>query len=340
MKRIILLLLISISASAHNKTLNIYIWSDYVPDKVINQFEQTTGITVNVSNFDSNETMYAKLKTAPNAGYDLILPSSYYVARMRKEDMLHFIDKDQLPNFKYLNPLLLNKSFDPDNNFSIPYLWGSTGIVVNKKYHQIKNIKNWSDLWQTKYKNQLLMLNDMRETFGISLITLGYSINDQDPVHIKQAYLRLEELMPNIRLFNSDAEQNIYIDEDITLGMGWSGDIFLASQENHNLKFIYPKNGFSIWIDCWAIAKNAPHIANAYKFLNFLMQPKIAAEISAQQGYSTPNLAAIKFLPKKIKQNKIINPNPNILKRGQFQNGVGAARIIYAKYWQLLKLGG
>ena len=224
---LLLLLFVSLGATA-SKIVNLYTWAGYIPDSVIQQFEHKTGIKVNMSEYNSNESLYAKLKASPNAGYDVIIPSSYYVDRMRQERMLHEIDKSKLPNIKYLNPKLLHKTFDPQNNYSLPYIWGTTGIAVNKNYFNPKNIQRWSDLWQPQYKNKLLMLNDVREVFAMALITLGYSINDTNPKHIQQAYLQLKKLMPNIRVFNSDAEQNIYVDADITVGMGWNGDIHMT----------------------------------------------------------------------------------------------------------------
>lgn len=339
-KILLTFLLFSSSIFATSNVLNLYMWSNYIPNKVIQQFETETHIKVNIAEYDSNETLFAKLKTAQNAGYDIVIPSSYYIAKMRNNNMLHKLDHTKLPNLKYLNPDLLNKPFDPHNQYSIPYTWGTTGIVVNKKYLNPKDIQNWSDLWNPKYKNQLLILDDVREGFAIALLTLGYSINDTNPQHIKRAYLKLKQLMPNIKLFNADAEQTVYIDEDVRVGMGWSGDIYLSQQENPNLLYIYPKDGFAIWIDCLAIAKNAPNIENAYKFINFIMRPEIAKEITMLQGFATPNLKAIKLLPKAIQNSKVINPDTAILKHGQFQNDIGQANQLYTKYWNLLKIGG
>ncbi|MCK4869812.1 MAG: spermidine/putrescine ABC transporter substrate-binding protein [Gammaproteobacteria bacterium] len=339
--RIVLIFtLVITSASYATNVVNIYTWANYIPQSIITKFEQQTGITVNLSEYDSNETLYAKLKTSPDAGYDVIIPSSYYVERMRKQGMLHKLNTKRLRNYKHLNPLLLNKTFDPGNKYSVPYFWGSTGIVINKKYFNPKTINKWSDLWQAKYKNQLLILDDMREAFAIAFIKLGYSINDTNPTHIKQAYLLLKKLMPNIKLFNSDAENNIYIDEDATIGMGWSGDIYSARPENKDLTFIYPKDGFSVWIDCMAITKYAPHLANAYKFINFIMQPKIAAQLSLITGYAPPNIAALKLLPKKMCTDPLVNPSKKTLLRGYFQEDIGKATGLYTKYWELLKIGG
>jgi len=329
---------ISTSVYAEKNVLNIYAWSGYIPDTVIKQFTKETGIQVNLSEYDSNETMYAKLK-ASSAGYDIIIPSSYFIERMTKQNMLQKLDKNELPNFKNLNPVLLHKPYDSENNFSIPYLWGTTGIVVNSKYFKEGEITKWQDFWNPKFKNQLMMLSDIRDVFGMTLLTLGYSPNDTKPEHIKEAYLKLKELLPNIKIFNSDAEQTIYIDEDAIIGMGYNGDIHLTQQENPDVKFIYPKEGFTIWIDCLAVIKNAPHLQNSYKFINFILRPDVGKEISEEIGYATPNLAAIKLLPKEEQNDKTINPDAETLKHGELQVDVGQALPMLSKYWEKLKIG-
>ncbi len=332
--------LITGSVLANQNVLNVYNWSEYMPDIVLKQFEQQTGIHVNYLTYDSDETLYAKLKADPNLGFDVVFPSAHYVKRMVDEHMLRPLDPSQLPNAKYINPLLMNRSFDPHNEYSMPYTWGTTGIVVNKRYHNPKEFNRWSDFWNPKYKNQLLMLDDMREVFGLALFDLGYSFNDRNPEHIKQAYEKLRQLLPNIKLFNSDAEINIYIDEDATIGIGYNGDVHLAQEENPNIVFIYPQGHFPLWIDCGAVPINAPHFNNAMKFLNFIMEPKIAKEIAIYTGYTSPNLAAVKMMPHSWQENKVLNPSKQLLKRAEVESDVGPALKIYEKYWQLLKLGG
>ena len=324
---------------AAKNVVNIYAWSGYVPDKVIQQFTKETGIQVNLSEYDSNETMYAKLK-ASSAGYDIIIPSSYFVERMHKQDMLQKLDKTKLPNFNNLNSALLHKPYDLENDYSIPYLWGTTGIVINSNYFKDNEITSWNDLWDPKFKDQLMMLSDIREVFGMALLTLGYHADDTNPEHIKQAYFKLKQLLPNIKIFNSDAEQTIYIDEDAVIGMGYNGDIHLTQLENPDIKFIYPKEGFTIWIDCLVIVKNAPHLQNAYKFMNFILRPDIAKEISEEIGYSTPNKAATKLMSKEEQNNPVINPDAKTLMRGELQTDAGAEALpLLSKYWEKLKIG-
>lgn len=324
---------------AQENTLNIYAWTGYIPRSILQQFTAETGIKIHLAEYDSNETMFAKLKASPLAGYDIVIPSSYFVERMIKQNMLHEIDLSKLKNFHNLNTAFLYKDFDPKNNYSIPYLWGCTGIVVNSKYFDIKSIQGWQNVWHPRFKDQLMLLNDMREVFGMAMLTLGYSVNDTNPEHIKQAYVKLKELLPNIKIFNSDAEQTIYIDEDAIIGMGYNGDINLTQQENLDVQFIYPKEGFVLWIDSIAITKNAQHIENAHKFIDFLLRPDIAKTIALEIGYSVPNAEAINLMSKDMQNNPVINPSKEILKRGYLQNDLGDAIPVYDKYWELLKIG-
>lgn len=328
------------SSYAEENIVNIYNWSSYISSEVLKEFTQETGIKVNYTTYDSNETLYAKLKANPHTGYDVIVPSTYYVDRMRKQGMLQALDKSRLPNFKNLNPELLNKSYDPGNHYSIPYFWTLTGIVVNTKRHQPNQFEYWADFWNPRYRNQLLLLDDVHEVFSMALLVLDYSPNDTNPEHIRLAYLKLKQLMPNIRLFNNDGLRSLFIDEDVTVGMGWNGDIYQAAQENPALHFIYPKEGFVVSIDSMAIPIGASHVNNAYIFINFILRPDIAKKMSLSTGYATPNIAAYKLMPKSSLTNLMVYPGKKVLQRSVVQVDVGAAESIYQHYWELLKIGG
>jgi spermidine/putrescine transport system substrate-binding protein len=327
-------------AYAEENVVNIYNWSSYISSEVLKEFTQETGIKVNYTTYDSNETLYAKLKANPHTGYDVIVPSTYFVDRMRQQGMLQALDKSRLPNFKNLNPVLLNKPYDPGNHYSIPYFWTSTGIVVNSKIHPVQPLQAWADFWNPAYRKQLLLLDDVHEVFSMALMVLGYSPNDTDSEHIRLAYLKLKQLMPNVRLFNNDGVKSLFIDEDLSVGMAWNGDIYQAAQENPALRFIYPKEGFVISIDSMAIPIGASHVNNAYTFINFILRPDIAKKMSLATGYPTPNLAAYKLMPKAILNNTMIYPDKKTLQRSVVQIDVGAAESIYQHYWELLKIGG
>ncbi|EKD72585.1 MAG: hypothetical protein ACD_45C00633G0012 [uncultured bacterium] len=327
-------------SAAQANVVNVYTWSQEIPSSIITQFEKETGIRINYTSFDSNEIMYAKLRAAKHSAYDVITPSSYYIDRMRHQNKLEKLDKNKLPEFKNLDPEFLNLPYDPHSMYSAPFIWGITGIFINKNYFTNNEVTRWSDLLKKKYANQLMMLDDPREAFSMALLMLGYSINDTNPLHIKQAYLKLRELMPNIRLFNTDAVTSILIDEDATIGIAWNGDLFKASLENSNLLFVYPKDGFEIWVDNLAILKDAPHKENAYKFLNFMLRPDIAKTISMNVNYATANLAAKNLMPSGVKNNPALYPSYNVLRHGEFEVDIGDTTFaLYEKYWEQLKMG-
>ncbi len=344
MKKIFLSLLLgltSFSTYAQNNVVNVYAWTGEIPDTLVKQFEKESGIKVNFSTYENNEIMYTKIKASKNAGYDVVMPSSYFVDRMRKQNMLLKLDKSKLSNWANLNPEFLNPSYDPGTQYSTPYIWGVTGIFVNKKFVNPNSVTSWSNLWQPRFNNQLMLLDDSREIFSMGLLTLGYPANDTNPTHIQNTFLKLKAILPNVKVFSSETVVSIIIDEDATIGMAWNGDVYKASKENPNVSFIYPKDGFVIWVDNFSIPVNAPHKDAAYAFINFMTRADIAKNAALVTNFPTANLAAQKLLPQSIQQNPSIYPPKSVLKRGQFQTDLGDETLsIYEKYWEQLKISG
>lgn len=332
------LLTASTVASAEGQ-LYIYNWTEYMPDEVLTRFTKETGIKVVYSTFDSNEAMYAKLKLTGEKGYDIAVPSTYYVNKMRKENLLQKIDKSKLPNFKNLDPKLLNGSYDPGNEYSVPYLWGTTGLAVNAAEIDPSKVTNWSDLWKPEYKDQILLTNDVREVFHLGLATQGYSGNTTDENEIKAAYDKLRSLIPNVRLFDSESPKQAFLSGEVNIGMIWNGEAFMANQENPDIKYIYPKDGVIIWADSLVIPANARSPELAHKFIDFLLRPEIAKIITEEVGYSSPNLEAVKLLDEEVRNNRIAYPTVDDLKNAEFQNDIGSAITVYEQYWEKLKVG-
>lgn len=326
-------------AANDDKVVYFYNWSEYVPPGLLNQFTKETGIKVIYSTYESNESMYTKLKTYAEGAYDLVVPSTYFVSKMSKEGMLQKIDKSQLSQFKNLDPNLLHKSFDPKNDYSIPYIWGATGIGINSEVIDPKTITSWADLWKPEYKNGLLLTDDAREVFQMALLKLGYSGNTTDPALIKAAYEELKKLMPNVMAFNSDNPANPFMQGEVDLGMLWNGSAYVVSQSGAPIQFIWPKEGGIFWMDSLAIPANAKNVAGALKLINFLLRPDIAAKVAQQIGYPTPNLAAKQLLPSTLVADKTLYPDEETLKKGEWQNDVGNANILYESYFQRLKAG-
>ena len=340
MKRILtalaLVLLLATSAFAGKGDLFLYIWSEYIPDQVLQDFTKETGIEVHLSTYDSNEAMYAKIKLAGD-GYDLIVPSSDYVALMAQQNLLLPLDKSLLPNFANLAPRFLNQPFDKGNTYSLPYMWGSTSIAVNTDLLGDVKVESIADLWNPALKDKLLLPNDPREVFGLALRTLGYPGNETDPEHLAQAYDKLKSLIPMVRVFDSDSPKQAMLSGEVAVGVIWSGEAFVACAENPAIKWIYPPEGVSLWMDSLCIPKGAKNIKEAHAFLDYLMRPEVAALISQEMGYSTPNAKAMAVLPADVRDNPIVYPPDDVMQRGEFQNYLGDAMKIYDDYWIKLK---
>lgn len=346
--------LMSISLSACNKsentasgtgnssaeTLNLYNWSEYLPQEVIDGFENETGIKINYTTFDSNEAMYAKLKLLDDSSqYDLAVPSTYYVEKMAKEGLLQEIDKSKLSNFNNLDASFVNTKVDPNNKYSIPYLWGSTGLAINGDMVDANSVNSWNDLWRPEFIGKVMLTNDMREVFGMALSTLGYSGNSTNPDEIKAAYDKLTTLMPSVKTFNSDAARMPYIEGETTVGMIWNGEAVMANDDGMpGLVYKYPQEGAILWMDNFVIPKNAQHVEAAHKFIDYILRPEVSKIISEEIGYATPNKAAREQMADEVKNNPAIYPDEATLARSEFQEDVGDSAIqIYQQYWDKLK---
>lgn len=358
MKIIVVLMLFVLSAVAGGKELYIYNWSEYMPKSVLDDFTKETGIEIHYETYDSNEEMYKKVTTKGAKAYDILVPSTYFVNKMIDEGLLQKIDKSKLSRYKNLDTKLLSRPFDPKNDYSIPYLWGSTGISYNPALVNEK-ITSWSDLWKKEYKNSVLLNDDMREVFGVALKVLGYSANSTDPKEIEVAYNKLLELKPNIKMFYSGSQTQIYLNEHVKLGMSFNGEGFMAQEKNtenkltkmimdpdaiigtkdeqKEIRYIYPKEGALVWMDSLVIPKGAKNVENAHLFIDYILHAQVAKLISRDIGYASPNIKAIELLDKAIQTNRTIYPTQKELINSEFQIDVGEALTIYEKYWKMLK---
>lgn len=319
------------------ETVTIFNWSDYIPEDVLEDFTRETGIKVNYLTYKNNEVMYTKLKLLKGRGYDVLVPSTYMVERLRKEGLLQPIDKTLLNNFKQLDPGLLNKPYDPGNDVSVPYLWGSIGLGVNTANPDAAAVNAWADLWHKKWHDRLLLLDDMRGVFHMALRLGGHSTNSTRPEEIKQAYERLQKLMPNVRLLATEQTEQALIDGKVDLGTVWSGDVVLAQGKKNSIRYVYPKEGASFWMDSFVIPARAGNPENAHKFIDYMLRPEIAARCVKELGYATPNLAAKAMLDSATRNNPAIFPPAEIVDRAEFQRDIGDALALYTKYWGKLK---
>jgi len=324
---------------AADSEVYVFNWSEYMPDSVISDFQKETGIKVIYSTFESNEAMFAKIRLVGGKEYDLVFPTTYYVHRMRRENLLQPLDKSLIPNIKHLDPRLMDKPYDPGNEYSLPYLWGSTGIGCNSAVIPPETVKSWKDLWNPAYKGRVLLSNDLRDVFGMGLKVLGYSVNDTDPAHIEAAYGKLLALMSSVRAFASDSPKLPFLNREVNIGMIWNGEIYLAVQEDPKLRYIYPEEGVMLWADSMVIPKGARNPGAAHKLIDYVLRPEVAKVISEEVGYASPNLAAVGLMNPEVKNNPVVYPDAETVQKGEFQVDVGEAILVYQKYWEKLKTG-
>ncbi len=334
----VMMLGVSNYASAANNEVYLYTWTEYVPEGLLDEFTKQTGIKVIVSSLESNETMYAKLKTlGKDGGYDVIAPTSYFVSKMAREGMLKELDHSKLPVIKELDPNMLDRPYDKGNKYSLPQLFGATGIAYNTTNQDPSHFQSWGDLWNAEFKGKVQMLDDPRELFNIALLKIGKDPNTQDPAVLKEAYEELLKLRPNILSFNSDNPASTFISGETDIGLLWNGSIRIAKNEGATVEMIYPKEGTMLWIDNLAIPSNAKNTENAYKLINYLLSADVSEKLTLNIGYPTSNLEALKRLPKELTDDHATFLTQEVIDRSQWQVDVDNAIDLYEGYYQKLK---
>lgn len=326
-------------ASRSGQKVVIYNWTEYIPDNVLRQFTKETGIQVEYATYESNEAMYSKLKLLGGKGYDIAVPSTFYVEKMRKEGLIQPIDKSLLSNYGNLDASLLNAPYDPDNTYSVPYLWGSTAIAVNGADIDASAITRWADLWKPEYAGKLMIMDDVRDNFYIGLKLAGFENNSTDEDEIRAAYEKLKTLWPSIKMINSDSPKSPFIRGEVSIGAIWNGEAYMAQEELPELTYIYPEEGYVLWVDSFVIPKGAENVENAHKFIDFMLRAESAKAAIEELGYAAPNKAAMSLLDDELRNNKTVFPDEEDVARGSYHQDLGDAILVYEKYWQRLKAG-
>lgn len=294
----------------NGEKLVVYNWGEYIDPEVLTMFEEETGIDIVYEEFETNEILYPKISSGAIA-YDVICPSDYMIQRMIEKDLLSEINFDNIPNLKNIGKQYLEQSrqFDPENKYSVPYCWGTVGILYNKMMVD-EPVDSWSILWDPKYKDNILMQDSVRDAFGVTLKYLGYSLNSIDLDELTEAKNLLIEQKPLVQAYVIDQVRDKMIGNEAALGVIYSGEAIYTQKENPNLEYVIPKEGSNIWIDSWVIPKNAEHKENAEKFINFLCRPDIALMNFEYITYSTPNEAARELIEdESIRNSEIAFPD-------------------------------
>ena len=294
----------------NGEKLVVYNWGEYIDPEVLTMFEEETGIDIVYEEFETNEILYPKISSGAIA-YDVICPSDYMIQRMIENDLLSEINFDNIPNLKNIGKQYLERSrqFDPENKYSVPYCWGTVGILYNKMMVD-EPVDSWAILWDPKYKDNILMQDSVRDAVGVTLKYLGYSLNSIDLDELTEAKNLLIEQKPLVQAYVIDQVRDKMIGNEAALGVIYSGEAIYTQKENPNLEYVIPKEGSNIWIDSWVIPKNAEHKENAEKFINFLCRPDIALMNFEYITYSTPNEAARELIEdESIRNSEIAFPD-------------------------------
>ena len=320
------------------KVVNLYTWANYVPDDVIKNFEKQTGIKVNFSNFSTNEEMLAKLQANKGSEYDVIICADYIIQLMSTQStvLMKPINKDNIPNYKNVDPAYLNQYYDKGNKYSIPYTLGAEMIVYNPDKVKIP-VKGLKDLWDPSLKNSEVLLDDPRSVIGMALTKLGYDVNTTDQAQLDQAKEELKKLKPNVKVFDADTPHNSLINGDTSIGVMWGSQASAALKGNPNLKIVYPEEGMQVEEDNFIIPVNAPHPENAEKFINFMLDGKNADQANEETEYISTNTATKQYSSQEYLNNKAVFVPSSEFKNARQIKDVGSATKQYDLIWSEFK---
>jgi spermidine/putrescine transport system substrate-binding protein/spermidine/putrescine transport system permease protein len=333
-----LLFVFAIGGSSHKAKggeLNVFIWSNYLPDNVIAEFERRYDAKLNVELYDSNEALLAKLQSG-GAAYDIVVPSDYMVTVLREQGLLDELNRDVLTNISNLDPQFAGLEYDPANQHSIPYMWGTTGIAYRRDKIE-RTIDSWAALWDSRYKDRIAMLDDVRETFGAALKLLGKSENSTDPNEIQAAASLLMEQKPLVKAYDSGGFDQMLLSGDVWIAQAYSGQIAKAIAENPTIGYVIPKEGCTIFVDNMCITRNSRNKELAHEFINFVLEAKIAAEIANGTGYSSVNLAGRPLIRPELLTNEAGYPPREAIERCEFIRELGPVVSVYDRLWTEIK---
>lgn len=299
--------LLNNSSNVEKDVLYVYNWGEYIDPELIKQFTEETGIRVVYETYDSNEAMLVKIKQKQR--YDVVFPSEYTVEKMKKEGLLIPIDHSKIPNIKNIDDSFLDLPFDPGNEYSLPYFFGTVGILYNPETTNGIDFSSWESLYDEALVNNVLLIDGARETIGFALNSEGYSLNSIDKNELKQAERKLESLSPNVRGIVGDEISSMMRENEAKAAVVWSGMAMDIMYENEELQYVIPEEGTNLWFDTMAIPKSAKNIDGAHQFINFLLEKDVALQNTDWVGYATPNKAAFEELDEEVKSAKEFYPD-------------------------------
>jgi len=326
-----------------SKEINIFTWTEYVPTDIIDCFGLVYDVKVNVDYFSSNEELYTKMSFGQSVNpYDVVHPSDYMISVLIREGLLQKLDQGKLSNYKNLDAGLVG-AYGDTANYVVPYQMGTQAIVYNSET-VTDPPTSWADLWNPVYKGRIVAVDDNRVVIGMALLTLGYDVNSTDEGQLKEAEQKLLELMPNIRVFDSDSPKTPLLAGDVDLGIVWNGEAFLAQQENPAFKYVFPKEGSIIFYDGMGIPSTAPHPDISYAWFNYMMQGNVFWLTLVDYPYTNPNQAALEFAKANHTEvydaymaSPVTNTPADIFAKGHDVKDLGAALSLYDEIWTSIK---
>ena len=316
--------------------VNVYNWGEYIDESIFDDFEKQTGITVNYKTYQSNEQLYSVLSLG-GADYDVIIPSDYMISRMIEEGMLEKLDFANIPNFTNIDDQYKNLAFDPTNEYSVPYMWGTVGIIYNTSMIS-DTIDSWSALFDKKYSGQILQFDNSRDAFATALLSLGYDVNTTDASQLEEAYQLLVKQKPIVQAYVMDEIYDKLELGEAAIGPYYAGDALTMMVDNPDLRYVIPKEGSNWFVDCMCIPKGVKNKANAEAFINFMCSDDITLRNMDVTGYATPVRTAYEKLDADAKNNAIMFPAADIMSKCQVYTNLPKETLdLYNNYWTKLK---
>lgn len=308
----VMLLSIVVSGCGESRpVVNIYNWGDYIDPQIISMFEKEYGVKAVYDTYATNEDLYIKLKKG-GSSYDVVIPSDYMIERMIRENLLAKLDFDNIDQYKNIDDDFLNLDYDPSNEYSVPYMWGTVGIIYNKEMVS-RPLTSWADLWDEEFSGQIIMLNSQRDSIAVALKKLHYSMNTRDIKELEEAKNELISQKPLVYAYLGDEVKSVMTGGEAAIAVVWSGDAVIMMQENEDLEYVIPSEGTNLWFDAMVIPENAKNKSGGEDFINFVSRPDIAALNAEYIGYSSPISLAVDLLPEELSNDPVAYPDPSLL---------------------------
>ncbi|MBQ7247628.1 MAG: ABC transporter substrate-binding protein [Lachnospiraceae bacterium] len=322
--------------------LYVYNYGTYIDPDVIDMFEEETGLTVVYDVFDTNEEMYPVISSG-SVKYDVVCASEYTVEKLWKNGYLSEINLDNVPNFKYVNDICRQfaEQFDPGNKYSVPYNWGTVGILYNSRMIEEGEITKWSDLWKEEYFDEIMMMDSLRDIYVAPLCMLGYSINTTSEAEMREATDLLIKQKELVYSYKTDAIRDFLLNESAAIGQIYSGEALYCQEDDEDMVYVVPEEGSNIWFDCWVIPKNAQSQKNAELWIDFMLRPEIGFMTYEYVGYSTPNSATEEMIKEEYPEeidNQALFPDQELVDNCEIFHFLGAdVDRMYNNFWKELK---